>query len=127
MGEVLQLAGYEYRKIFKRRSTWIVLALVLLWTLFSGLGGAIGDFYMEGEKVDTHYHMAKQERKALEHLEIQELNGQFFQNMQETQDAFYQREDGFFPTMRRKGAGQLIGTSIMKPMPLTKTFPCCLQ
>ena len=96
MGEVLQLAGYEYRKIFKRRSTWIVLALVLLWTLFSGLGGLIGDFYMEGEKVDTHYHMAKQERKALEHLEIQELNGQFFQNMQETQDAFYQREDGFF-------------------------------
>lgn len=94
MGEVLQLAGYEYRKIFKKRSTWIALALVLLWTLFSGFGGVLGEFYMEGEQVDTHYHMAKQKREALEHLEIHELNDEFFQNMEEMEESFYSREDG---------------------------------
>lgn len=95
MKEILNLTGYEYRKIFKKRSTWIALAVVLLWTLFSGFSGAFGEFYIDGEKVDTHFHMAKQERAALEHLEIGALNDEFFQKMKGAQAEFYQGEDGF--------------------------------
>ncbi len=88
MREVFTLAGYEYQKIFKRRSTWIALFLVLLWTLFSVFGVVFGDFYMEGEKVASHYQMAQMEREALEHLEIKELNQKFFQKQKEDLKAF---------------------------------------
>lgn len=88
MREIFTLAGYEYQKIFKRRSTWIALSLVLLWTLFSGFGGVLGDFYIEGEKVASHYQMAQMEREALEHLEIKELNQKFFQKQKEDLKAF---------------------------------------
>ena len=88
MREIFTLAGYEYQKIFKRRSTWIALSLVLLWTLFSGFGGVLGDFYLEGEKVASHYQMAQMEREALEHLEIRELNQKFFQKQKEDLKAF---------------------------------------
>ncbi|EOS26831.1 hypothetical protein C806_00422 [Lachnospiraceae bacterium 3-1] len=97
MREVFTLAGYEYRKIFKRRSTWIALGIVLLWTLFSGFGSIFGEFYIEGEKVASHFQMAKTERKALENLEIKELNQEFFQRWKEDMEWFIkeQREQLF--------------------------------
>lgn len=88
MGELLSLTGYEYKKIFQKRSTWIALGVVLLWTLFAGVGGILGDYYIEGEKVYSHYQMVKQERYALEHLEVKELNQDFFQKMQADMEKF---------------------------------------
>ena len=77
MREIMYLTGYEYKKIFQKRSTWIALALVALWTVFSGISGIIGDYYVEGEKAGTRYQMVKKERVALEHPEIGELNEDF--------------------------------------------------
>lgn len=97
MREVFTLAGYEYQKIFKRRSTWIALGIVLMWTLFAGVGSVLGDFYIEGEKVIGHYQKAKMEREALEHLEIKELSQKFFQKQKEDMEVFAkeQREQLF--------------------------------
>ena len=48
MRELLNLTGYEYKKIFQKRSTWIALGAVLLWVLFAGIGGTLGEYYIEG-------------------------------------------------------------------------------
>ena len=88
MREIMYLTGYEYKKIFQKRSTWIALALVALWTVFSGISGIIGDYYVEGEKAGTRYQMVKKEREALEHPEIGELNEDFFRREQEMSELY---------------------------------------
>ncbi|TGY95610.1 hypothetical protein E5329_13595 [Petralouisia muris] len=93
MKELLNLTGYEYKKIFQKKSTWIALAVVLLWVLFSGVSGMIGDYYIDEEKADSHYHMIKQEIEALEHLEVKELNQEFFQKGQEDLAEFSKNQE----------------------------------
>lgn len=83
MKETVYLAGYEYRKIFKRRAAWIALAVVLAWVLFGGFGGVLGNYGIEGEKAGAMFQAARRERKALEHLETKELNQDFFQKKKE--------------------------------------------
>lgn len=94
MKELLNLTGYEYKKIFQKRSTWIALGVVLLWVLFAGVSGVTGDYYIDGEKADSHYHMVKQEREALENLEIKELSQEFFQKGQEDLAEFSDNHKG---------------------------------
>ncbi len=94
MRELWDLTGYEYKKIFLKRSTWIALGVVLLWVLFSGVSGAAGNYYIDGEKVDSHYHIVKQEREALESLEIKELNQEFFQKGREDLAEFSDNQAG---------------------------------
>lgn len=103
MRELLNLTGYEYKKIFQKRSTWIALGAVLLWVLFAGIGGTLGEYYIEGEKVDSHYQMIKQERYALEHLEVQELNPEFFEKMQEDMAEFSETMEGISDNPKAKG------------------------
>ena len=79
MAKIVYLAGYEYRKILKRRSTWIALAVVLAWVLFGGFAGIYGNYYMEGEKVATHFQMVEMEREALGDLVIKKLDQGFFE------------------------------------------------
>lgn len=79
MAGIVYLAGYEYRKIFQRRSTWIALAVVLAWVLFGGFAGIYGNYYMEGEKVATHFQMVEMEREALGDLAIKKLDQGFFE------------------------------------------------
>lgn len=89
MREVWILTGYEYKKIFKKRSTWIALGVVLLWTLFAGFGALIvGDYVVEGEKVASRYQIIKQEREALEHLEIKNLNQELIEKAREDMEVF---------------------------------------
>ena len=103
MRELLNLTGYEYKKIFQKRSTWIALGAVLLWVLFAGIGATLGEYYIEGEKVDSHYQMIKQERYALEHLEVQELNPEFFEKMQEDMAEFSETMEGISDNPKAKG------------------------
>ncbi len=63
MREIMYLTGYEYKKIFQKRSTWIALALVALWTVFSGISGIIGDYYVEGEKAAPVIRWSKRNGK----------------------------------------------------------------
>lgn len=88
MRAVWTLTGYEYKKIFMKRSTWIALGVVLLWTLFAGFGALIGDYVVEGEKVASHYQIIKQEREALEHLEIKKLNQELIEKARKDMEVF---------------------------------------
>lgn len=54
MSDLFALIGYEYKKIGKRKSTYISLGIILFLILFTGVGLFIGD-YLSGVKVSTAY------------------------------------------------------------------------
>jgi ABC-type transport system involved in multi-copper enzyme maturation permease subunit len=55
MSDLFALIGYEYKKIGKRKSTYITLGIILFLILFSGVGLIIGNTYLDGVKVSTAY------------------------------------------------------------------------
>ena len=68
MKEVLTLAGYEYKKIFQRKISWIALGAVLVIVLFSGAAMTFGQVYVEGEVAESHGKQLKEQRQAVEEL-----------------------------------------------------------
>ena len=68
MKEVLTLAGYEYKKIFQRKISWIALGAVLVIVLFSGAAMTLGQVYVEGEVAESHGKQLKEQRQAVEEL-----------------------------------------------------------
>ena len=42
------LVGYEYRKIFRRRATWAVLALGLVFLVVTSQISLFGGYYRDG-------------------------------------------------------------------------------
>lgn len=55
MHEFLILLKYEYKKIWKRKSTGISLLLLLILTLAIGMTGITGYSYVDGKKAASHY------------------------------------------------------------------------
>ena len=79
MREIINLAGYEYKKILGRKSTWIAFGILILLVLLCGFGNLMGNFYVEGQKVDTHYNMNQKECNALRQIKGQKLDDAFFE------------------------------------------------
>lgn len=73
-----ELIKYEYKKIFQRRSTWISLIVAVIWILFSGISGVLGDYYVDGEKEGSRLSKVRKERAALEEMTGQKLDEAFF-------------------------------------------------
>ena len=48
---------YEIKKITGKRLFWITLALFLLLTVVTIIMQLLGKSYVDGEVLDTHYHM----------------------------------------------------------------------
>lgn len=69
MKEMLTLAGYEYKKIFQRKITWIALGAVLLLVVFSGAAMTFGNVYVEGECIGSQGQELQEQRKAVKELE----------------------------------------------------------
>ena len=55
MNEFLILLKFEYKKIFKKKSTGISLLLLLIITLAIGMTGIAGYSYIDGKKATSHY------------------------------------------------------------------------
>lgn len=55
MNEFLILLKFEYKKIFKKKSTGISLLLLLIITLAIGMTGIQGYSYVDGKKATSHY------------------------------------------------------------------------
>lgn len=51
------LYRYELKKIIKRKLVWITLFICMAFTAVSVLSNLMGSYYVDGEIVDTHYHM----------------------------------------------------------------------
>jgi ABC-type transport system involved in multi-copper enzyme maturation permease subunit len=62
MRNFFDLVGFEYKKIFTRKSTVIALAIVTLITLAIPLGVFFGNTYVDGELFETSYEVMLKER-----------------------------------------------------------------
>ena len=51
------LYRYELKKIIKRKLVWITLFICMAVTAVSVFSNLTGSYYVDGEIVDTHYHM----------------------------------------------------------------------
>ena len=59
MRQFWTIVGFEYRKILRRRSTWIALAAVLIFALLNSQLYLMGGSYINGEYLESN-------RKAME-------------------------------------------------------------
>ncbi|MDE6388385.1 MAG: hypothetical protein K2L82_11340 [Lachnospiraceae bacterium] len=57
MNIFLTLYHYELKKIIKRKLVWISLFICLGCIVMAKAGNLSGNYYVDGEVVDTHYHM----------------------------------------------------------------------
>lgn len=62
MHNFFDLVGFEYIKIIKRKGAVIALVLIMLLALFGPVGTFIGNVYIEGELVETHYQAMLKDR-----------------------------------------------------------------
>lgn len=83
MNNLLTLIRYEYKKLLIRRSTWIVLSFTFLITLFSCFGDLLGNVYVEGKPVSTHYEGMITDRSYERVLSGRELDEMLISEMQE--------------------------------------------
>lgn len=51
------LYRYELKKILKRKLIWVALFICMTLSVISVLSNLTGNYYVDGEIVDTHYHM----------------------------------------------------------------------
>lgn len=62
--KILELMGYEYKKMFNRKSFWLNIIAGFLIMAASGLLVLTGTVYLEGEVAYTHMDYVKAEREA---------------------------------------------------------------
>ncbi len=55
MNNLKTLIGYEYKKIFLRKSTWIIIVIAIFITLLSCLADTWGTVYVDGKPAYSHY------------------------------------------------------------------------
>ncbi|MDF2542917.1 MAG: hypothetical protein K0S47_2635 [Herbinix sp.] len=80
---IIALMGYEFKKIWKRVSTWIVLVFAFAITLFSCFGDLLGTVYVEGEPVYSHYEEFLTNRDNERALSGRKLDGTLINEMQD--------------------------------------------
>lgn len=56
------LYRYEVKKILSRKLVWIVFLVCVFCIMLFSLADLSGKYYVDGEVVDTHYHMFKSTR-----------------------------------------------------------------
>ena len=55
MSSYMELIKFEYKKIFKKRSTVIILIIGIILTVISSVGTLLGNYYIEGEVFEGNY------------------------------------------------------------------------
>lgn len=53
----MTLYHFELKKIMKRKLVWVTLLICIGCIVVAKVGNLSGDYYVDGEVVDTHYHM----------------------------------------------------------------------
>lgn len=91
---LIRLIGFEYKKICKRKSTWISLLGVLAVILIAGAVMCLGDFYVEGDKVFSQYDYIQMEGKAGEKLSGKDLDEKLITQSIKDLDEYNQLELG---------------------------------
>lgn len=83
MNSLKTLIGYEYKKILSRKSTWIVLSIAVILTLFSCFEALFGDVSVDGKQVYTHYEEMTVDRAYAIDLTGRKVDDALINEMQE--------------------------------------------
>lgn len=81
MRDLGTLYQYELKKIVKRKLLWITLLICVLCTAVTVVSGLLGTYYVDGEAVDTHYHMYQVDRAYRENLSGRVIGQALLQEM----------------------------------------------
>lgn len=73
MKSSFRLVGFEYKKIFKKRSSIVILLIAVFLTAFSSLGPLMGNYYIKGEKFESNYEGMKRDREYIRSLSYREI------------------------------------------------------
>lgn len=76
------LYRFELKKIFQKKLVWITFAVMLLAVVLSASGEVLGSYYVDGVKVDTHYHMMKTDRAYERALNKRAVDQKLLEEMQ---------------------------------------------
>lgn len=74
MSSYMELIKFEYKKIFKKRSTVIILIIGIILTVISSVGTLLGNYYIEGEVFEGNYEGMKKDRAYKRRLSGREIN-----------------------------------------------------
>ena len=74
MSSFFELVRFEYKKIFKKRSTIIVLILGIFLTGINRVGTLLGNHYVNGEVFESKYEAMKKDRDNIRKLSGREIN-----------------------------------------------------
>lgn len=91
---LMRLIGFEYKKIFKRKSTWISLMGALAVILLGGAVMCLGEVYVEGDKVYSQYEYIQMERMAGEKLSGEALDEKLITQSRKNLNEYNQLELG---------------------------------
>lgn len=82
MNNFWTLTGYEWKKLFKRKIVWISTVLFLVISGFLGVTHAFGEYYVNGEKVDSHFHMLQTDMAYEKELSGRKMDEKLLTEMQ---------------------------------------------
>ncbi|MDE5589103.1 MAG: hypothetical protein K2J60_08165 [Acetatifactor sp.] len=68
------LLKYEYKKLLQKKITRISLIFCIIATIFSCISDLLGDYYIDGERVDSSYHMAQIDQSYARTLNGREID-----------------------------------------------------
>ena len=74
---------YEMKKIMKRKLVWATMFVCLVGVIVAVCSGLMGNYYVDGEFRDTHYHMYQVDRQYMEALSGRVVNQQLLTQMEE--------------------------------------------
>lgn len=78
-----RLFWYELGKILRKKIVWITTAVMVLVILLTISSGLFGDYYVDGVKVDTLFHMFQVDRAYQKALDGRPIDQELLQEMQE--------------------------------------------
>lgn len=79
------LYKYECKKLLQKKITRISLIICIIATIFSCISDLLGDYYIDGERVDSSYHMAQIDQSYARALNGREIDRTL---LAETVDAY---------------------------------------
>ncbi len=82
---------YELKKLLKKKIVFVTAAVILVTLIFTACGGVLGNYYVDGEAVDSHYNMLKTDAAYARALNGRKIDQQL---LEETQAAYGKMPEG---------------------------------
>lgn len=84
MNNFWALAGYEYKKLIKRKIVWITLVILAGIGIFSACSPLLGTYYIEGVEAESHYDMIKSDIAQARELSGRKMDDALFAELRKT-------------------------------------------